>query len=131
MAIFSEEVRSYLMKSWKMTPISFHKSSRLYSRISTPSKRIWPAVGSYSRVRSFTIVVFPWPFLPTKAIRSEGSKRKLMLFKTSFELPGYEQETFLNSNPRRIGRGAGRAPGFETILGRTEKNSGKSVRNRA
>ena len=52
-----------------------------------------------------------------------------MLLSTSLGFAGYENETFLNSKPRRIGRGASSAPGFEKILGCTEKNLSKSVMN--
>ena len=37
-----------------------------------PSSRIRPSVGSYRRVISLTMVVFPWPFSPIRAIRSPG-----------------------------------------------------------
>src|ERR1700684_1826087 len=80
---------------------------------------------------SFTIVVLPWPFSPTSATREFGSSRKLTLLRIWRGLPGYANDTFLNSNPARIGRGAGIALGFDTIFGCTEKKSIRSVMNMA
>ena len=47
-----------------------------------------PEVTSYNRVSNLTIVVFPWPFAPTSAIRSPGSSRKLTFSRTCLDLPG-------------------------------------------
>lgn len=45
---------------------------KLSSRMSTPSRRITPAVGSAKRSGSFAIVVFPAPLAPVRATSSPG-----------------------------------------------------------
>src|SRR6202522_136995 len=109
------------MKSLKITPISFHRLSRLYSRRSFPSSRICPSVGSYRRVSNLTIVVLPWPFSPTIAMRSEGPSLKLTFLSTILGFPGYLNETFLNSNPEQIGVVESRAETLDPLFGFTQK----------
>ena len=61
------------------------------------SIRISPSLGSCRRGIRLSIVDFPLPVLPIIAVVFPGSSVKLMSFRLSISLPGYEYETFLNS----------------------------------
>ena len=59
-----------------------------YSRRSTPSSRIRPSFGSYSRASSLTSVVLPAPFSPTSASRSPGRQREVEPRTAQWSEPG-------------------------------------------
>src|SRR5438046_3129016 len=88
----------------------FRKLLKSYSRRSTPSSRMRPSSGSYSRASSFTSVVFPAPFSPTSATRSSGSNVKVKCRTAQRSEPGQRNPTSWNSNPRRMGTRTGPAP---------------------
>ena len=53
--------------SWLTMPISARSEARRISRVSTPSSRTRPAVGSQKRGTRSTSVLFPAPLGPTSA----------------------------------------------------------------
>ena len=62
-----------------------------------PFSSISPSVGTYSLVSSFTKVDFPEPFAPTMHSFSSPRIVRLSPLITNLSLPGYLNDTFLNS----------------------------------
>ena len=100
------------MKSWKMTPISRVQIVQFVLAQVHAIQQNPAFVGSYSRVISLTMVVFPCPFSPISATRSPGCRVKFNRFRIQPLAPGIVEATFRNSNPLRMDRGAGSACGL-------------------
>ena len=64
------------------------------------------------------MVVLPWPFLPTSAMPLARLQAEIDVVQDQLgNFRGRRSETFLNSNPARMGRGAGKRIRFGEDLG--------------
>ncbi|MCY1440210.1 hypothetical protein D9M71_564750 [compost metagenome] len=95
---------------------------------SMPSSRMRPSSGSYSRASSFTSVVLPAPFSPTRASTSPARSSKSRWRTAQLSASGYWKPTFSNTKPWVIGCGTGTASGREWISGWIWKNENRSSR---
>ena len=93
--IFSLRERGSIGWSWRNIALALRMSLSLYELRSCPSNNISPLVGSCSRVRSLIVDDFPDPLTPTITTSWPGLTWNEISDITSFDVPGYVNETFL------------------------------------